>query len=247
MVMSSRKSEQSQAGYILHTRPYRETSMLVEVFSRDAGRVGLIAKGVRKSRKQNASLLQPFRPLLISWTGKGELPILTGVEQIESVPGLPGRAVLSGFYINELLLRLLHRHDPHPDLFDLYRQTLDNIHSDTSTEYTLRIFEKGLLNEIGYGVPLETEANSGEPVRSEAMYTYVVEHGPVNTDMNSDNTAMRYHGSSLLALNNNTLDDPVSLRESKILLRNILSDYLGDKPLNTRSLYMQLEQMTKVP
>lgn len=245
MVMSNRKSEHSQAGYILHTRPYRETSMLVEVFSRDAGRVGLIAKGVRKSRKQTASLLQPFRPLLVSWTGRGELPILTGIEQTESVPGLPGRAVLSGFYINELLLRLLHRHDPHPVLFDLYRQTLDNIYTEASTEYALRMFEKGLLNEMGYGVSLKSEADSGEPVKSEAMYAYVAEHGPINTDMNNDNTAMLYHGSSLLALNNNTLDDPVSLRESKILLRNILNGYLGDKPLNSRSLYMQLEQMTR--
>lgn len=246
MAMSSRKNEPAQAGYILHTRPYRETSMLVEVFARDAGRVGLIAKGVRKSRKQGASLLQPFYPLLVSWTGRGELPILTGIDQLAHAAALPGRAVLSGFYINELLLRLLHRHDPHPELFDLYTRTLNNIRTGASIEVALRMFEKGMLNELGYGVPLDTEADSGEPVRAEAMYTYVVEHGPVSNGLQHGNGATLYHGSSLLALHNDTLDDPVSLRESKILLRHILDGYLGDKPLNSRSLYLQLEQMTKI-
>lgn len=230
-----------QAAYVLHHRPYRDTSVLIEVLTRDYGRVGLIAKGVRTAKSRMQGLLHPFRPLLISWAGRGELVTLTSCESAGPAGRIGGRIMMSGFYINELLLRLLHRHDAHPLLFEIYGATLRALEDPPQEQRALRIFEKHLLQEIGYALVLNCQADTGEPLAPERLYSYFPEKGPLDYDeFRPDGIAM--HGGSLLSLANEDLNDPVSLRESKHLMRASLALYLGDKPLQSRKLLSELQK-----
>src|SRR5215831_5353922 len=145
-------------GYILHSRPYRDTSRILEVLTRDAGRLSLFARGVRGPKAKLAAELQPFRMLLLSWSGKGEAPHLTTAESTPDHVDLPPAALMSGFYLNELLLKLTHRHDPVPAVFDVYHATVEALKHGASLEASLRIFEKRLLDALGYGVALDSDA-----------------------------------------------------------------------------------------
>ncbi len=228
------------AGYLLHQRPYRETSALLEVFTEVHGRVGLVARGVRSARSRQRGELQPFRPLRLSWMGRGELGTLSAVEADGAGPGLRGKALYSGFYLNELLMRLLTRHDPHPLLYRHYRDCLRRLGAGEPLESTLRLFELRLLEEAGYGLQLETEADSGQPVRAEARYDYQLEVGPFRLDRDSA-TAFVFSGASLLAMARGDLAEPAVLHDAKRLLRAALKLYLGDKPLKSRELFKSLE------
>src|SRR5215472_17488080 len=143
--------------YVLHQRPFRDTSLIVEAFARDYGRLTLFAHGARGPRSRFTAL-QPFRPLLLSWSGRGEAPALAAAESAEAPPALAATQLLSGFYLNELLLKLLTRGDPHPELFDLYEATLAELRSAATAEAALRLFEARLLGFIGYGLNLAAEA-----------------------------------------------------------------------------------------
>ena len=157
-----------QRAYVLHHHPYRDSSALVEIFSEHHGRVGLVARGVRGRRNPRQALLQPFTPLLLSWSGRGELMTLVDVEAEAPNAMLQGMVLMSGFYVNELLLRLLRRHDPHPQLFLYYDQLLQRLarlEGDNPPELAiaLRLFEKVLLDEIGYGLVLACDGLGGAP------------------------------------------------------------------------------------
>ncbi|MEO5573545.1 MAG: DNA repair protein RecO [Gammaproteobacteria bacterium] len=230
-----------QAAYVLHHRPYRDTSVLLEVFTRDHGRVGLVAKGVRTSKSRTQGLLHPFRPLLISWAGRGELVTLTSCEGAGPAGQIGGRLLMSGFYVNELLLRLLHRHDAHPALFEHYAATLLALEDSMQEQRALRIFEKHLLHELGYALMLNHQADTGEPLAPERIYSYQLEQGPRCYDEFRPQ-GIRVHGASLLSLASEELCDPESLRETKHLLRASLSLYLGDKPLQSRKLLSELRK-----
>lgn len=228
-----------QPAYLLHQRPYRDTSALLDMISRDYGRISLVARGIKTSRLRGA--LQAFRPLLVSWVGRTELVTLTGCESGGAARRLAGRVLLSGFYLNELLIRLLHRHDPHPRLFDIYADTLKKMEDPAEEERALRIFEKYLLQEIGYALILDHRADTGVAVEPDRLYSYRLEQGPLSYDETLPR-AITVHGRSLLALANEQLNDAQSLREIKHLMRAALGLYLGDKPLHSRKLVADFQQ-----
>ncbi len=229
-----------EPAFVLHYRAYRETSLIVEIMGRNSGRLGLIAKGARRPRSELRGLLQSFRPLLLSWSGRGELGLLTGAEPDRYVPRLRGNALFSGFYMNELLMRLLHRFDPHPELFDHYYAAVEALGSGKRTESVLRIFEKQLLESIGYGLVLDRDIDSGEPIHVECAYRYQADRGPssvLDDDRASGNEGVQVVGETLLSLARERLDDDRVLDEAKRLMRAVLRRYLGDKPLATRTLF----------
>lgn len=221
-----------EPGYILHQRPWRDSSLLIEAFSRRNGRLGLVARGARRPKSKQRALLQPFQPLLLSWTGRGDLATLTGVEAGALAVPLAGSALFCGFYLNELLIRLLHRHDPHAELFDDYVTTLTDLVGGTHEEAALRLFEKRLLAACGYGLNLTAEISSGEVVRADLEYEYVLEQGPRIRIPGA--TGLAISGASLLGLAEDQLEDERALRDAKKLLRAALDLYLGDRPLKTR-------------
>ena len=216
-----------QPAYILHRKPYRDTSLLIEAFSRDYGRVGLVARGTRGRRSSTQALLQPFQPRLLSWSGRGELQTLTASESNGVVSSLAGEAVLSGFYLNELLMRLLPRHDPHSDLYRSYSQTLQLIHTGLDNEWALRLFERDLLQELGYGLQLTHEYDGGAPLEPSMRYCYHPEFGPYRAQEGSID-CLAAHGETLLALNTGEPSGEQCRREAKRLMRAILQPYLGN-------------------
>jgi DNA repair protein RecO (recombination protein O) len=187
-------------------------------------------------------LLQPFQPLLLSGAGKGELLTLTVAEEAgRPLPPPPARW-LSGLYVNELLLRLLPRHDPHPGLFAAYQAVLEALTGPVAEEVALRIFEKRLLAELGYGLLLDAEADSGAPIVAERVYRYVLERGPCSLAPTAGGILIS--GKSLLALRQENLADAGVLREAKRLTRAALGVYLQGRPLQTRKLLAALRRRT---
>lgn len=224
-----------QPAFILHRQPYRDTSLLLEILSWDYGRIGLVARGVRTSRSRLKGLLQPFTALSISWVGKGELMTVAGVEEADGAIPIPSTRLISALYANELLLRLLPRRDPHPALFTAYRRVLEDLSVALNEEVPLRIFEKRLLAELGYGLMLDTEALTGLPICPGQVYRYVLERGPV-ADGDEAVIGIRISGQSLLGLRDEVLDDAVQLRETKRLTRAAIGLHLEGRPLKTREL-----------
>jgi len=226
--------------FVLHCRDYGETSLLVELFARAHGRMGAIAKGARKKRSRQGATLDLFQPSIASWSGKGELVTLTAVEAEGDPVVLTGEALFCGFYINELLLKLLHRFDPHEILFDYYALALKGL-EEGDHESTLRIFEKRLLTELGYGPVLDHDVKHHNLINGDSDYIYVLEKGPVRLD-NNENDGIRLKGSSLLALENEKLDDALARHEIKKLMRNLIAHQLGDKPMHSRLLLKALRK-----
>ena len=239
--MSKRCLAVLEPAYVLHQYPYRDSSLLLEVFSRHHGRLGLVARGARSARARWRGQLQGFSPLLLSWSLRGELGTLTGLEARGGTAALAGRHLLSAYYLNELILRLVARHDPHPGIFDAYEGALQELGG--REEPALRIFEKRLLEELGYGLLLDRTADAGLPVEPEASYAYQLERGPVRCDNPAD-SGLYLRGSSLLSLHHEALADPQARRDAKRLLRAALSIYLGSRPLKTREVSRRLATFT---
>ncbi len=219
--------------YVLHQHDWRETSRIIEIFSREHGRMGLIARGSRRASSPWRSVLRPFQPLLLSWVGSGELATLTDAEADGVSHTLAGRALLSGFYMNELLLRLLPRQDPQPELFVQYAKSLNNLTQATAP--TLRVFEMNMLSALGYGLSLERDAITGRALEADARYRYETEKGLVRIQDNAE-TGIGISGSTLLAIASGNYQKPEYLRDARYLLRNIINHLLGDKPLKTREI-----------
>lgn len=242
-----------QPAYVLHQRPYRDTSALLELFTPEHGRVGVIAKGVRGAKPRWRALLQPFQPLLVSWNLRGELGTLTEAEAQGVALNIPPQFIASGFYLNEILLRLLHRHEAQLELFGCYDAALRSMAelglADSEPRFQLEIllrrFEVSLLHHLGYGLVLDRDVQSGLPIQPEQKYAYHLEHGPqlINAEANveaSDQNGLQISGSTLRALANNNLATDENLREAKRLLRTVLSHYLGPKPLQSRQLVQKV-------
>ena len=239
--MSHHSRVSLEPAWILHHYPYRDSSLLLEVFSREYGRIGLIARGARSARGRWQNQLQMLRPLLLSWHMRGELGTLTGVDSRGTVAVFPGRQILCACYLNELLLRLLTRHDPHPELFAAYEDAL--LMLGTAEEQALRLFEKRLLQGLGYGLLLHHEYDSGAPVVADGCYEYRMEQGPVRCQQATAN-GIFLQGSSLLALYHDNLREPQACREVKRLMRAALALYLGARPLRTREVLRQLSSFS---
>jgi DNA repair protein RecO (recombination protein O) len=237
----------SQAAFVLHCRPFRETSLIVEVFTRDFGRLGLVARGARDIRSRRRALLLPFQLLQIGWSGKGELPLLTGIEMLSGARELVGQQRYAAFYLNELLLRLLHRHDPHEMLFDSFSDTLDALYQGEDTQQVLRRFEKRLLSDTGYGLILTHEANSTKPIQPLVVYNYVRELGPQPVDA-SQAVGLKILGQSLIDLHNEHFTDRRSLQEAKQLIRFLIDGQLAGRHLRSRHvLHQVISSLTQQP
>lgn len=222
--------------YILHQRPYRETSLIVEVFSRDHGRVSLVARGAKRRRSPQRFVLQPFRRLNMAWTMRSEMGTLTHAEAAGAAPDLSADALMSAFYVNELLMRLLHRHEAHPDLFESYKAALAGISGTEPTEPCLRIFEKRMLLSLGYGLVLDHDVETGAALTRDREYFYDIDKGPTATPRDGARTTP-VSGATLDALSGERFDGGLQLDEAKRLMRIILSEHLGAKPLSSRELY----------
>ncbi len=225
-----------QPGYVLHTRPYRESSLLVEVFTKDHGRLSLLAKGARQLKSRIRGLLCPFQSLLLSWSGRGELPILTAAEFDQAYAELTGEHRLCGFYVNELLMYLLHRHDPHSRLYDCYRQVVDRLAQSCDYEWSLRIFEKNLLRELGYALNLEYDATTNQAIDPKSSYSYVPEFGAVKVTAGGYNGVI-VNGSTLITLHREELADEYAKAECKRLMRVMINRQLGRRVLHSRKLF----------
>jgi DNA repair protein RecO (recombination protein O) len=235
--MTQRTRVSLEPAWILHHYPYRDSSLLLEVFSHEYGRIGLIARGARSAKGRWQNQLQMLRPLLLSWNMRGELGTLTGVDSRGGMDVFPGRQVLCACYLNELLMRLLTRHDPHPELFGAYEDALLMLGS--AEEPALRLFEKRLLQALGYGLLLDYEYDSGDAVQTGSLYEYRMEKGPVRCGQAAGNGVF-LQGASLLALHAEDLQDAQACREVKHLMRAALALYLGERPLRTREVLRQL-------
>jgi DNA repair protein RecO (recombination protein O) len=232
-----------QPAYVLHHRPYRDTSRILELFTKEHGRVSVFARGARGGTKSGASLLpilQPFNRLLVSWSGRGEAGQLTGAEFDGAMTPLPSDRLVHGFYLNELLLKLFARHDSHPDVFALYAQTMEQLKREDAIR-PLRLFEKRLLEAIGYGLALERDALDGSELDPGASYHYRIEQGPVRVEGVAE-SAVVYSGATLISLSREELSDATVCADARRLLRAALDRCLDGRELRTRQVMLALRK-----
>ncbi len=223
-----------QPAFILTQRQYRETSLIIDVLTRDYGRIPVLAKGVRKVKSKTAGLLQPFIPLTISYSDKTELKILTNVEVTEPLINLEGATLYCGFYINELISRFLHQYDPHPEVFMYYKNCITNLLDTANIEATLRIFELDLMEAVGYGLQLDYDLFNDKTITPLAHYHFDIEQGPIEAN---DGTVS---GKTLMAMKSRNLIDSEILYETKILMRKVITTFLNGKPLKSRAVISQI-------
>ena len=217
--------------YILHHRPYRDTSRILEVITRDHGRLSLFARGVRGPKARLASVLQPFQLLLVSWSGRSEAAQLTAAESADHEPPMPAVCLMASFYLNELLMKLTTRHDPLPALFDDYHATVVGLRRGMLLEPALRVFEKRLLDALGYGLELATQAQTGRPIEAGEYYHFRPAQGFFPTVAEA---AGALSGRSLLSLANEHLESERELEDSRRLLQAALAQCLEGRQLTTR-------------
>ncbi|MGR8929283.1 MAG: DNA repair protein RecO [Gammaproteobacteria bacterium] len=219
-----------QPAFILQQRSYRESSVLFDVFTRDFGVIPMLARGVRKEKSKTAGVLQPFSLLRLSYLDKHELKTLTSVEQVVAYP-LQRLALYCGFYVNELVQRFLHKHDPHPQLFVCYHGCLQALLEAANIEQALRFFELDLLEEAGYGIQLDISAAGADPSR---RYNFVAERGMV------EDSEGEVGIETLQALRSRRALSDVSLLEAKRLIRSMLDVHLQGRPLKSREVLAKI-------
>jgi len=238
--MSKRRVDH-QPGYVLHTYPYKETSLIVEAFTRGFGRVALLARGARRPRSAMRGVLLAFHPLRFGWSGAGELATLMQAEWAGGAQSLGGRGLMCGFYLNELLLRLLPREDPHEALFDAYAESLQRLAAGGDLPATLRGFEKRLLAELGYAPLLDRDAAS-RPIDPGQRYVYEPERGPVPSNgARSGDLVVR--GQTLLDVAAGDYARPETRDEARALMRALIGERLHGQVLHTRSVLMELNEL----
>lgn len=225
-----------QPAYVLHSRRFRESSLIVELLTRDHGRQGVLAKGALGGKGGRQSLLQPFVPLLVDWRGRGELPTLTTLEAAGAGIQPSGRALYCGLYVNELVLRFSERGDPHSELFPAYLQCMNALlragEDNAELEPVLRRFELQLLDEMGLAMQLQ-EDQQGQPLQPGERYHYEIHAGP-RIAMASEEGVL---GATLRALAAGELHDPAQRREARSLMRRVIAEHLGGQQLKSRELF----------
>jgi DNA repair protein RecO (recombination protein O) len=231
---------QQQPGYVLNHRPFRDSSQILDILTRDHGKIAVVARGSRGSKSRLSGVLRPFLPLRVSWFAKSDLGTLTGAEAGGPPAGLRGDALLSAYYVNELLLHFLHRHDPQPDIYELYAGTISRLVASAEISAILRNFELDLLGLLGYALGLEHEAGTRADVVPEHNYDYRVEQGPVPVDRGEG--PLVFPGSVLLAIGGRQFDDTDVLRAAGRLLRTVIHHHLGGKELQSRKVLMEVHR-----
>ena len=228
----------AQAVYILHSYPFKETSLVVELFSKEFGRIAAVAKGARRPHSAMRGMLQSFQMLDGAWSGKNELKTLHSLDWSAGLTLLKGEALMCGFYMNELLLRLLPREDAHESLFAYYQTALKTLAESQNLAITLRRFELKLLQEMGYAVPLLQDEND-MAIEADMNYRYEAEYGAC--ELGATKNGIQLSGKTLLDMARDDYADSITQSQSKQLMRYLLAHYLGDKPLHTRQLLIDLQ------
>jgi DNA repair protein RecO (recombination protein O) len=263
--MTSFSRAHLQPAYVIHQRSFRDSSAIVDIFSEAFGRRSLVAKGIKRPKSKLRGLLQPFQPLLISWTGKSELGTLTDAELYSRPVKMNAKYIPSAFYLNELITNLIHKHDPHSDIFVSYHNTLDNLQQLSGQEDDellwqayLRRFEIVLMQSSGYGLVLDHDVATQKNIDANKLYDFVLDHGPINVEHvhsqvpyseapNLERRGIEISGTALLMLadenqmlNLSRQNDNVSrqlFKEAKRLLRTVIDYRLGHKTLHSRVLF----------
>jgi DNA repair protein RecO (recombination protein O) len=238
-----RDRHDDQLAFVLHAYAYRETSLIVEALSAGHGRVALVARGAKRPRSEVRGVLQAFQPLTLSWAGGGELKTLIHAEWRSGLPLVSGSALLCGFYLNELLLKLLPREDAHPQLFNDYQDALARLAAGADQATVLRRFELRLLAELGYALPLTHDVDTGAPVDPEARYYYAFERGPRLTAAEPGRRYPQVRGATLLALAGLDFAAPDAAAEAKRLMREVLDHYLEQRAVFSRRVVRDLQAL----
>jgi len=241
-----------QLAYVLHSRPYSDSSLIIDCLTPDFGRVSLLAKGARSAKSKQRNLLQPFLPLSVSWQGKSNLKTLIGAETQSLRVPLQGKSLYCAFYLNELLVRLLPEQDALPEVLPIYQQALEALSSAvecsgapvSNFEVVLRSFERQLLQLLGYEINFLYEALSSELISANAYYRYEIEHGFVRVNGELAGTGVGHSalfcGEQILALAGHDYSQPLTLHAAKCLMRTALKPLLGHKPLQSRKLFVDM-------
>ena len=252
MADAGRIRHDAEPAFVLHSYPYRETSLIIEAFTRNWGRIALVARGARRPRSALRGVLLAFQPLLLSWGGKAELRTLHKAEWQGGLPQLQGRGLLCGFYLNELMLKLLAREDAHEALYETYHVTLAALSNGGEHATTLRSFEQRLLKEAGYALTLDRDVMTGEAIRADGSYRYLLERGPVRVGQaalhvaergDDDENRLELAGQTLLDMAREDYTSALTLQQSKALMRILINHCLGNQILNTRQLLMDMRQL----
>ena len=233
-----------EPGFVLHATPWRETSLIVDVLTRDHGRMALVARGAKRPTSQFRGLLSPFAPVALSWSGRGDIKTLVRVEWLGGLAPLRGDSLLAAFYLNELLVRLLARGDPHEGLFASYAQALHALAADTrALEATLRGFELDLLREVGWLPPLG-HTGAGEAIEANLTYRIDPQAGahPVPVTERTESVWV-VSGAALQALAARHWPDAARAAECRRLLRALIAFHLEGRPLNTRRIFQDLRRL----
>ncbi|MFN2643605.1 MAG: DNA repair protein RecO [Burkholderiales bacterium] len=228
-----------EPGYVLHTYPYKETSLIVEAFTRRHGRLALLARGARRPRSAMRGVLLAFHPLRFGWSGSTDLATLIAAEWGGALQPLAGRALMCGFYLNELILRLLPREDAHEALFDAYGEALARLSTGEAFAAVLRSFEKRLLAELGYAPLFDREAQSGDPIEPTGSYVYEPDRGPVRARHGD----LVVSGRTLLDLAADDYSRSETRDEARYLMRALIGQRLHGQVLHTRSVLLELNDL----
>jgi DNA repair protein RecO (recombination protein O) len=237
----------AEPGYVLHTYAYRETSLIVEAFTERHGRVAMVARGAKRPRSELRGVLQGFQPLLLSWFGQQELKTLLRAEWRGGLPLVVGRALLCGFYLNELLLKLLAREDPHPQLYASYERALAALASGSAQAPVLRGFELDLVAALGYALVLTRESDTGAAVDPGLRYHYLFDRGPQRAPPPPGARAPQVRGATLLALAARRFDDGATAAEARRLMRDVLDHYLERRGVQSRRVVQDLQALEDEP
>jgi DNA repair protein RecO (recombination protein O) len=230
-----------QPGFVLHSYPYKETSLIVDMFTRDHGRIGVVAKGAKRPLSKLRGVLQTFQPLSIGFSGKSELRTLIDADWVGGMLPIEKTALLCGFYLNELLVKLLARDDPHPKLFDHYVATLNELAHNEPAQIVLRKFERALLKETGVAADLTRDTGTRARVEPDGMYVVDPERGARRAQAGESWPVVA--GKTLIDMENEDYGDPQTQAQSKQLMRFLLAYQLGGAPLNTRQILIDLMQL----
>jgi DNA repair protein RecO (recombination protein O) len=236
-----RRRVTGQPAFVLHSYPYKETSLIIDLLTRDHGRVAVVAKGAKRPMSKLRGVLQTFQPLQTSWSGKSELRTLIDAEWVGGMLPIEKTALLCGFYLNELLVKLLARDDPHPALFDQYVATLNELAHGEPAQIVLRKFERALLRETGVAADLGRSTTTRAPV--EPAGDYVVDPTMGAREAHANDTWPVVSGKTLLDMERDDYADPATQAQSKQLMRFLLAYHLGGAPLNTRQILIDLMQL----
>jgi DNA repair protein RecO (recombination protein O) len=231
-----------EPAWLLHHRPWSDSSRILELLTRDHGRVTLFARGVRRGGSPLKAVLQPFVPLAVSWTGRADGGSLIGAELAGDCRPLPAGRLMSGFYLNELLLRLLPREEAQPGIFGAYSGTLEALAGPAGEQEALRRFEKLLLDQLGYGLDLAHDAGAGEPLEADQYYHFRPGHG-IFRAVAEPEPGSAYLGEDLLALAEGRLESARALRSARQLLREALAHCLEGRGLRSREVMLALRRL----